>query len=178
MDEHQNNELDDFFRDSLRFYKEKPSGSLWTKIEDNLDKEDRAAHIASMRRRMLMTAGLLVVLTGLAIYSIQTVPAHKTLARQTQKAGIIPSGSLFNIQRFSNSVSINQIALSNDLNIRHNHPVTEHQNLYLRSWNPDISLLKDTGENDQLVISGLLLGSGISITQPVRSHDFPQRTSS
>jgi hypothetical protein len=178
MDEHQNNDLDNLFRGSLRFYKEKPSGSLWTKIEDNLDKEDRSAYIARRGKRILIAASLLLILTGIGIYSSLTVHHIKTLAGQTKKAGIDHPGSSSKIQQFNKSTSVNNVVLTNEMDIHHNHPLTEYQIRFLRSGNPDINLLQNTGENEQPLISTQTLESGISSIQPVSTDDLSQRASS
>ena len=147
MDENQNNRVDKFFRDSLRFYKDKPSQNLWTKIENKLDKEDRLVLIAKMRKRILFAAGVLLIMTATGIYFYQSIHARNTLAEQPHKTGTNHSGSPVDFQQFGQSALVNRLVLSEETNTQNNHPLINHQIPYLKFWKPDMDLLTDPSGN-------------------------------
>jgi hypothetical protein len=62
MDEHLHSQVDKLFQDSLQFHGDDPSGEVWDRIENQLDKDDTLLEKTRTRRRLWITAGLLVFL--------------------------------------------------------------------------------------------------------------------
>ena len=77
MDEHLQNNVDTFFRDTLHQTRHDPSEEVWNKIEKELNKEDKKAINIQNRRRVQITVSLLIVFIGLSIFtSIQPRENH------------------------------------------------------------------------------------------------------
>jgi hypothetical protein len=78
MDEHVENKVDKLFRDSLQHYENEPSGNIWANIETELNKDDKKITSLQNRRKVYMTAGLLISLVGLGMILNFQLSQHKT----------------------------------------------------------------------------------------------------
>jgi Outer membrane protein beta-barrel domain len=91
MDEHLQNNVDSFFRNSLHQTRHDPSEEVWNKIEHELNKEDRKVILIKNRRRVLITASLLIGLIGLSIFtSIQLRENHLPVVNLSDPSSITP----------------------------------------------------------------------------------------
>jgi hypothetical protein len=177
MDEHQNNGVDKFFRDSLRFYKEKPSYHLWAKIESNLDKTDRLINSARMRRRILITACLLLVVSGTSIYTYQSIHVPKTMTIQPNKLEINLYGLPDNIKPLNQPISVNDFVSTKDARFQNSHSFINFRVSGLEHWNQDMGLFTDTGENALHLSTTPVTDSGILLIQKDGTNAISQGVS-
>jgi Outer membrane protein beta-barrel domain len=109
MDEHLQNNIDKQFRDSLLHFKNDPSEVVWDKIETELNKNDRKAITIQKRRRVWITGSLLIILTGLGIFTILQLKQDKssiskTFPRKSNKTILSNDGHIYKIKSNSGNV--------------------------------------------------------------------------
>src|SRR5579862_7651378 len=68
MEEHAQNSIDSFFRDSLLDARQNPPEAVWNKIEHELDDDDSRIIYINNFRRMLAMAGFLLIIIGLSLF--------------------------------------------------------------------------------------------------------------
>jgi hypothetical protein len=83
-DEQPDNQLDKIFRNALQSSHNRPSTGLWQKIESRLDAEDRQFYTKRKRRRMLLTAVILLMISGLGVIYTRTLNTAITLAEKPE----------------------------------------------------------------------------------------------
>ena len=67
MEEHLPHKVDKLFRDSLQSYPDAPSGAVWERIEQQLDKEDRRVYLWRSKLLLRLCACLFVLVIALGI---------------------------------------------------------------------------------------------------------------
>jgi Outer membrane protein beta-barrel domain len=68
MEEHAQNNMDSFFRDSLLDARQAPPEAVWNKIENELDNDDSRFVYVNNFRRVAAITGFLLILIGLSLF--------------------------------------------------------------------------------------------------------------
>jgi Outer membrane protein beta-barrel domain len=91
MEEHAQNNIDSFFRNSLLDARQDPPGAVWNNIELELDNDDSRIIYIKKIRRIVSVAGLLIILIGLSLFigiqlrQIKSPAAASTLSSASSK---------------------------------------------------------------------------------------------